>query len=88
MSVEVVGKSGSLGQFASNAGYSDLIAACKDDKILDGFFEAGCLNGKPAVAITVAALRKLKADADVQKTAAGLADMIDGQDLVVISNGT
>ena len=76
-----------MGQFASNQGYTHLIEACKGDKILTGFFDAGGANGKVAVAVIAAALRKVEGDADVKKTATGLADMMKEQTMVAISNG-
>jgi hypothetical protein len=86
MSYEVANVNESLGQFASNKGYSDLITAAKTPA-LRLFFQHGATEDVPAV---VAELRALEhsADPDVGKTAKTFADLIRGQDLVVIHNGT
>lgn len=89
MSIEVANQSGIvLGQFASNLGYTDLISASKHDDLLAGFFEAGFVQGKGGVAMVASALRKLSGGKDVKTTAKGLADLIDGEKSVFITNGT
>jgi hypothetical protein len=77
-----------LGQFASNHGYSDLIAAACQSPSLKMFFAAASADGKDVVEHVCTELRALKAPKDVKSTADGLADMIDGEDLVFITNGT
>lgn len=75
-------------QFASNKGYSDLIEAARQSPSLKMFFDAASADGKDVVHHVCEQLRALKAPRDVLNTAVGLADMIDGEDLVFITNGT
>lgn len=88
MSWEVIGDSGeSLGQFASNAGYADLAAAVEDDNFsaLKEFF----LTGETKSAIECAIqLRQLTGADDVVATATGLADVIEDQEHVTITDGS
>ncbi len=79
-----------LGQFASNNGYSDLIEASKGDRMLKVFFAAGAANTPEMVEEVCKALRGLDdmASSDVTETANGLADLIEGEDLVYITDGT
>ena len=87
MSMYISNGKDDLGQFASNSGYSDLIAAAKTPA-LKMFFAAASADGKDVVAHVADALRSIDADKDVESTAKGLADMIDGEDLVFITDGT
>ena len=84
MSVEVVGSRGIIGQFASNQGFSDLIDAAENIPVLKKFFGFGVSEQIPTV---VKALRELKGSEDVTQTAAGLADMIEGQAFAILYDG-
>lgn len=84
MSFEVVNESGSLGQFASNKGFSDLIAASQKDRTLKAFFDAGYSDDGEKIS---SALMKLKGAPDVVLTARGLAKMIAKEKVVAITNG-
>ncbi len=89
MSMQVNNATEELGQFASNRGYQDLIEASKSDPTLKMFFDAASADGKHVVEAVCKALRDVTSGkADVDETANGLADMIDGQDLVYITDGT
>lgn len=77
-----------LGQFASNKGYADLVEASKSNPTLKMFFDAGSADGMHVVAAVAKALRKLVCKPDIEETAHGLADMIEGEDLVYITDGT
>ncbi len=79
-----------LGQFASNGGYADLIReGSSRSPLLKLFFEAASAEGGEFIGKVCAALRALTTgDADTDETANGLADMIDGHDLVYITDGT
>lgn len=85
MSIEVSNSSGCLGQFASNSGYTDLIEASQKNPILKKFFLDANTEDVPAI---IDALKNLDADHDVLETAAALIDLIEGQKLVFITNGT
>lgn len=85
MSIEVSNKTGCLGQFASNAGYTDLIEASQKNTLLKKFFLDANTEDVPAV---ISALKNLDADSDVLETASALIDLIEGQKLVFITNGT
>lgn len=85
MSIEVANASGSLGQFASNQGYTDLIETGQDNPILKKFFNDASTE---SVSEVEAALNKVKSPKDVATTAHELAALIHGQDLVYITNGT
>jgi len=84
MSMEVANATKSLGQFASNSGYSALVEAAQDDAVLTKFFREGITEDVPAV---VAALRTLVGEPDVVKTARDLADLIEGEKVAVITDG-
>ena len=85
MSIELFSDKGELGQFASNGGYSDLIAASQKDPVLKKFFDDANTEDTTKVA---EALRTLHSSDDVEKTAKILAGLMEDQDLVYISNGT
>ena len=87
MSIEVATENGSLGQFASNLGYTELIDATEDNPTLKKFFDSGYAANEEDVKSVVAQLKALEGDVDVTKTAKGLAALIDGKDLVFITNG-
>lgn len=85
MSIELFSDKGELGQFASNGGYSDLIAASQKDSVLKKFFDDANTEDTSKVA---SALKSLKSSDDVEQTAKTLAGLMEDQDLVYISNGT
>lgn len=85
MSLELFNDKGELGQFASSGGYSDLIAASQKDPVLKKFFNDANTEDTSKV---VSALKSLKSSDDVEQTAKTLADLMEDQDLVYISNGT
>jgi hypothetical protein len=93
MSMEVIGGAGeSLGQFASNAGYSDLIAAAKEmsraeSRKIRAFFRTGETSDVPAVMKELRALAKDSPTADVKETATGLALLLANEKAAIISNG-
>jgi hypothetical protein len=84
MSYEVIGDIGSLGQFASNRGYGDLIAAGSRHPPLKQLFETGESSDVPGV---IAALNRIESPPDVKTTAHGLARMIVDQTSIMISDG-
>lgn len=85
MSIEVANAEGSLGQFASNAGYSDLIEAAQNNPTLKKFFDdANTEEVKPVIE----ALNEIKTPKDVAASAHQLAALMEGQSLVYITNGT
>lgn len=92
MSVEAANATGAIGQFASNKGHSDLIAAAQNNAVLKQFFDDGHAADSLTVKAVVSALKALAADpataADVAGTAKGLASMMAGEDLVYLTNGT
>ena len=91
MSVEIASGKKSLGQFASNRGYSELIAESAHDPVLKKFFGDGYAADIEAVKAVAASLTELAAspiDEEVANTAKGLAALIEGQSLVFITNGT
>jgi hypothetical protein len=65
MSYEVIGYTNSLGQFASNSGYRDLIAAAAGCPALDRLFETGESSNVPAV---IRALNKITSPSATQKS--------------------
>lgn len=86
MSYEVANAEQVLGPFASNLGYDDLIHAVNDGSpVLQALFKHGATED---VFKAVEELRKLEGSEDVVTTANALADLIDGQELVIITDGT
>ena len=88
MSMEVASERGSLGQFASNRGYSDLILAVGDNyPTLADWFETGVTE---KISDATKELKQLaaKADSDVAETAHTLAGLISDEDVAVIHFGT
>lgn len=95
MSVELANASKILDQFASNQGYTDLIDAVEKlektpaNMPLIVFIERGFSD---AVAGCITALKALAksgdADANVKKTIRGLIKLMDGEDFVIITDGT
>jgi hypothetical protein len=79
---------GLLGQFASTQGYTDLIAAAKKYKCetLREWFKSG-VTGE--VESARSELKTLAADAggDIATTAKVLRDLIEGQEIAIITNG-
>lgn len=86
MSYEVIGDVESLGQFASNAGFTDLVEAAqgKGLSLLVRFLESGETDQTHDVA---AQLRQLQAPPSVVETAKHLASLIEDQKSVLISDG-
>ena len=66
MSYTLVTHSGSLGQFASNSGLSDLRDACDGVAVLRDFFDEGYTDKCGEVAL---ALMKVEGPADVDRKA-------------------
>ncbi len=89
MSMEVANATDLLGQFASNNGYAELIAAGKKHPVLDSLFRNGASEDVPAA---VKALLELaeedEVSEDVVKTARDLAYLINGEELIVVTDGT
>lgn len=79
---------GLLGQFASNQGYSDLIAAASKYKMptLRSWFKSGVTGDIDEARKELADLAK-KSDKDVASTAHALRDLIDGETIAIITNG-
>lgn len=92
MSMHINTATKELGQFASNRGYADLVEASKGDHTLKMFFDAGSADDAHVVAAVCKALRDLgegdKVSAYVSETATDLADMIEGKELVYVTDGT
>lgn len=87
MSYEVSNDNGSLGQFASGYGYSQLIDSAKQYPNLNKFFETG-ETAKPAdCARELLQLAKATKDKDIADTARGLAQMIYNQKQATITDG-
>jgi hypothetical protein len=89
MSIELANHSAVLGQVASNSGYSELIAAGKDNEALESFFERGYTDDIDGC---VAGLHKLATDdktgKDVATTASHLAGMMQGEKFAILTDGT
>lgn len=85
MSIELANEEGTLGQFASNKGYSDLIEVCQAIPVLSKFFDDA--NTEDVSGIE-SALNNITSPPDVVTTAHQLAALMYGQDLVYITNGT
>lgn len=77
---------GLLGQFASNKGYSDLIAAAKKYPAFEKFVEDGATENVGPVCKD---LEKMAASApdDVASTAAALLKLMRGKKFVMIARG-
>jgi hypothetical protein len=77
-----------LDQFASGRGYSDLIHAAEDYPSLTAFFETGSTaNVVDCVKELETIVRDHKTPGDVRLTAKGLAEIIRGQEIAVITQG-
>jgi hypothetical protein len=92
MSVEIVnGNNVSLGQFASNKGYSDLIAAVDEEdgyNSLKAFLEAGMTKDVVGVGADLLSFSN-SADKEVAMTAVGLERLLRGQKIaVMITDGS
>ena len=89
MAYEIANADGPLDQFASNQGYADLIAAVQAGKYpaLRSLLDHGASEHVPEVVEDLDALIE-DSDDDVAHTAEGLRDLIDGQELIVITDGT
>lgn len=84
MSWELANEEKSLGQFASNRGYADLIAAAKGKPALEELFDQGISRD---VASCIAELEAISGDESVRSTAARLAALMRGQAVAVITDG-
>jgi 2'-5' RNA ligase len=87
VSYEVYAGDEALGQFASNKGYHDLIAAAKGYPSLAQMFDHGETGDARACAAELQELADEVDDKDVRETALGLAKMIRGKDNVVLTDG-
>ena len=87
MSYEVANESGSLGQFASNGGYADFIAAAHSPA-LRSLIEHGASEDVPAIVRELDKLASEEKDLDVVTTIKTLKGLIEDEDLIVITNGT
>jgi hypothetical protein len=87
VSYEVANATESLGQFASGKGYDDLIAASKLHGALVRFFETGETTEVESCIAELGAIAKEAADAGVRSTAAGLAELMRGQEVAIITDG-
>jgi broad specificity phosphatase PhoE len=87
MSVAIADENGPYAQIASNRGYSDLIAAADADPTLKTFFYHAILEGVGPIHNVADHLENLKAPADVAHTAQGLAALMRGRDLVLLTRG-
>ncbi|MDE2100018.1 MAG: hypothetical protein KGL39_22380 [Patescibacteria group bacterium] len=89
MSMEVLGDGEPLGQFASNKGYSDLIAFARKGKFpaAQAFFQTGETEAVPQVVADLLQMAHA-GPVDVASTALGLARLIRGRQEATISDGT
>ena len=80
---------GLLGQFASTAGYTALIAAAdaKDYPALAELFESGVSDKVSDVRKELKELAADTDDADVASCCKALRKLADGEDLLIITNG-
>jgi hypothetical protein len=96
MSIELANESGVIDQVASNEGFADLASAvrsvssaAKEHICLEMLFEQGFTD---AVDNCVIALRELAKDKDLAKdvtdTANNLGDLMDGEEFVILTDGT
>jgi hypothetical protein len=90
MAYEIANADGPIDQFASNQGYADLIAATHASKYpaLRSLLDHGASEHVPEVVEDLDALIDASDDDSVAHTAEGLRDLIDGQKLIVITDGT
>ena len=98
MSIELDNATDLLGQFASNAGYSDLIRYAKDSArpdlsgpedaglVLTGFFRKGWTE-EPADVIKAMEDVAASAPSDVADTSAAFLELARGEDFLIISDG-
>jgi hypothetical protein len=86
MSYELVTEDGSQGQFASNNGYADLIAAA-NGKFTSILFDQGRIDGKAEVEQCIEELRAIRQPADVVTTAKALIGMMEGHTEILITDG-
>jgi len=86
MSWYLANDKGVIDQFASISGLADLRRASQDQATLKDFFDDGETRN---VATCIVELRKVAehADADVKSTALGLAEMMEGEAAVSITQG-
>lgn len=89
MSIEVANGTDVLGPIASNLGYSELVSAGQEWPALKSLFQHGVSENVEAV---VNALRELAeaedTDPSVAETANGIVDLIEGADMIIITDGT
>lgn len=86
MSYELANDTKSLGQFASNRGYSDLIIAAESYTALAKFFDAGETDQTEDCVTELKQLAEAEGGG-VAKTATALAKLLDGQEWVAITDG-
>jgi hypothetical protein len=87
MSYELANATESLGQFASNRGYGELIAAAGDYGALEDFFATGETKDVESCIAELTALAGAVTDPSVQFTAAGLAGLMRRQEVAIITDG-
>ena len=87
MSYEVISRGISIGQFASNKGYADLIKAAKKYPSLAALFRNGTSTSTIQIAVELKALARETKDAGVASTAMTLADLVRGQREIIITDG-
>jgi len=88
VSVSVATESSVLGQFASNNGYQQLVKASSIYRYLTSFFENGASEHIPEVQKELAMLIKYCKNADIVSSAKELSKLLEGQDCVVVTDGT
>src|ERR1017187_3705088 len=77
-----------LGQFASNSGYRELIEASKMYRALTSLFENGASENVPEVLKEIEFLETYCKNSDVLSSAKELSNLLEGQDCVVVTDGT
>lgn len=91
MGMEVANATDVLGQFASGSGYSDLIAAIeragRSCPILAALVCDGYTENVEKAVVELRTLAK-NTEKDVATTATALADLIDGQEMAIVTDGT
>ena len=77
----------SLGQFASNKGYSDLIQAAKPYSALNRLVSIGASDDCPAVSKDLDKLIAAAPDTDIAETAKTLQKLLQKQTFVIVTRG-
>lgn len=86
MSMELANERESLGQFATNKGYTQLIRAAKPYPALNQFFREGATKDIAGCRSELAALAKVSGS-EVADTARALSSLMDGQKVAVVTSG-